>query len=98
MIITILPVIHHSVSWALSANYFGNSLISTLQETGEWNELGEMMASSGTRLQAAGAEGLMIASNTMHKLFGDVEAATDLPIIHIADATIDAIKKQNIIF
>ncbi|WP_198332700.1 aspartate/glutamate racemase family protein [Psychrobacter aquimaris] len=77
----------HSVEFAL---------INELQEQGRWEELGIMMASSGKRLQAAGAQGLMIASNTMHKLFDDVQSATDLPLIHIADATIDAIKTQNL--
>ncbi|KRU22516.1 aspartate/glutamate racemase family protein [Psychrobacter piscatorii] len=84
----------HSADLLIHSVDFGP--INTLQETGEWDELGAMMASSGKRLQAAGAQGLLIATNTMHKLFGDVEAATDLPIIHIADATIDAIKVQNI--
>ena len=84
----------HSADLLIHSVDFGP--INTLQETGEWDELGAMMASSGKRLQAAGAKGLLIATNTMHKLFGDVEAATDLPLIHIADATIDAIKVQNI--
>lgn len=84
----------HSADLLIHSVDFGP--INTLQETGEWDELGAMMASSGKRLQAAGAKGLLIATNTMHKLFGDVEAATDLPIIHIADATIDAIKAQNL--
>ncbi len=84
----------HSADLLIHSVDFGP--IKTLQETGEWDELGAMMASSGKRLQAAGAKGLLIATNTMHKLFGDVEAATDLPIIHIADATIDAIKAQNL--
>ena len=84
----------HSADLLIHSVDFGP--INTLQETGEWNELGAMIASSGKRLQAAGAQGIMIASNTMHKLFGDVEAATDLPLIHITDATIDAIKVQNL--
>ena len=84
----------HSADLLIHSVDFGP--INTLQETGEWDKLGVMMASSGKRLQAAGAQGLLIATNTMHKLFGDVEAATDLPLIHIADATIDAIKVQNI--
>ena len=54
------------------------------------------MASSAQRLQAAGVQGIMIASNTMHKLVDDVRTATDLPLTHIADATTDAIKKQNL--
>ena len=77
----------HSVDFAL---------INTLQEQGRWDELGVIMASSAQRLQAAGVQGIMIASNTMHKLVDDVRSATDLPLTHIADATTDAIKKQNL--
>ena len=84
----------HSADLLIHSVDFGP--INTLQETGRWEALGETMASSGTRLQAAGAQGIMIASNTMHKLFDDVQSATDLPLIHIADATIDAIKAQNL--
>lgn len=84
----------HSADLLIHSVDFGP--INTLQETGEWEALGEMMASSGKRLQAGGAQGLLIATNTMHKLFDDVKSATDLPLIHIADATIDAIKKQNL--
>jgi len=77
----------HSVDFAL---------INELQEQGQWDELGVLMASSAQRLQAAGVQVIMIASNTMHKLFDNVEAVTALPLIHIVDATIDAIKKQNL--
>ena len=84
----------HSADLLIHSVDFGP--INTLQETGEWDELGVMMASSGKRLQAAGAQGLLIATNTMHKLFDNVQSATDLPLIHIADATIDAIKVQSI--
>lgn len=70
--------------------------IGALQAQGAWAELGVMMANSGERLQAAGAQGLLIATNTMHKVVSDVEAATDLPIIHIADATAEAIKQQGL--
>ena len=84
----------HSADLLIHSVDFGP--INTLQETGEWDELGVMMASSAKRLQAAGAKGLLIATNTMHKLFDNVQSATDLPLIHIADATIDAIKVQSI--
>jgi len=70
--------------------------IGALQAQGAWDELGNIMASSGTRLQAAGAKGLLIATNTMHKVADDVQEATKLPIIHIADATANAIKEQNL--
>ncbi|WP_198334776.1 aspartate/glutamate racemase family protein [Psychrobacter namhaensis] len=70
--------------------------IGALQAQGAWDELGNIMASSGTRLQAAGAKGLLIATNTMHKVMDNVQEATNLPIIHIADATANAIKEQNL--
>ncbi len=70
--------------------------IGVLQAQGAWDELGIMMASSGKRLQAAGAQGLLIATNTMHKVVDEVQVATDLPIIHIAEATAQAINQQGL--
>lgn len=71
-------------------------LINELQEQGDWDKLGVLMANSAKRLQAAGAQGLMIASNTMHKLYDDVKSVTHLPTIHIADTTINVIKQQGL--
>ncbi|WP_182405755.1 aspartate/glutamate racemase family protein [Psychrobacter sp. GP33] len=70
--------------------------IATLQAQGEWEELGDIMASSGKRLQAGGADAVLIATNTMHKVAEQVQAATNLPLIHIADVTADAIKQQGL--
>ncbi|WP_201629527.1 aspartate/glutamate racemase family protein [Psychrobacter maritimus] len=70
--------------------------IGELQAQGAWDEMGEILAHSGKRLQAAGAQGLLIATNTMHKVIDDVQAATNLPIIHIADATAKAIQAQGL--
>ena len=70
--------------------------IGELQVQGAWDEMGAMMASSGKRLQAAGAQGLMIAANTMHKVADDVQVATGLPLIHIADVTAQAVNKQGL--
>ena len=70
--------------------------IGELQAQGKWEELGDVMVNSGKRLQAAGAQGLLIATNTMHKVSEQVQAATNLPLIHIADATADAIKQQGL--
>ncbi len=58
--------------------------------------MGAILANSGKRLQASGAQGLLIATNTMHKVIDDVQAATNLPIIHIADATAKAIQAQGL--
>ena len=70
--------------------------IEALQAQGAWDEMGKVLANSGKRLQAAGAQGLLIATNTMHKVVDDVQAATNLPIIHIADVTAAAIKEQGL--
>ena len=70
--------------------------IGELQAQGAWAEMGKIMASSGKRLQAAGAQGLLIATNTMHKVADDVTTATGLPLIHIADATAAAINQQGL--
>ncbi|WAI89049.1 Putative racemase YgeA [Psychrobacter sp. SC65A.3] len=70
--------------------------IGELQAQGQWEELGDVMVNSGKRLQAAGAQGLLIATNTMHKVAEQVQAATNLPLIHIADTTADAIKQQGL--
>lgn len=70
--------------------------IGELQAQGAWNEMGEILANSGKRLQVAGAKGLLIATNTMHKVVNEVQLATGLPIIHIADATAIAIKKKGL--
>ena len=69
--------------------------IGELQAQGKWEELGAIMVNSGKRLQAAGAQGLLIATNTMHKVAEQVQAATNLPLIHIADTTANAIKQQG---
>ena len=69
--------------------------IEALQAKGVWDEMGAILANSGKRLKAAGAQGLLIATNTMHKVIDDVQAATNLPIIHIADVTAKAIKQQG---
>jgi len=57
--------------------------------------MGRLMGEWARRLEAAGAEGLVICTNTMHRLAGDVEKAISIPLIHIADATAAAVKKAG---
>ena len=70
--------------------------IATLQAQGKWEELGDIMVNSGKRLKAGAVDGILIATNTMHKVAEQVQAATSLPLIHIADATANAIKQQGL--
>lgn len=66
------------------------------QQSGRWDQLGQMLAAAAQGLEGAGAGLLLICANTMHKVAGAVQAATTLPLIHIADATADALLAQNI--
>ena len=61
--------------------------IEALQEAGDWEAATARMIGAAERLQRAGAECLVICSNTMHRMADDVAAAVDMPLIHIADAT-----------
>lgn len=61
--------------------------IEAMQRAGEWEAAGEVLAAAAVSLQAAGAQALLICANTMHLVAPQVEAATQIPLLHIADAT-----------
>ncbi|WP_417862333.1 aspartate/glutamate racemase family protein [Vreelandella venusta] len=61
--------------------------IETLQQQGDWQTAGQLLASAAKRIEAAGAECLLLATNTMHNVAPAIEAAIQIPFLHIADAT-----------
>lgn len=61
--------------------------VEALQATGRWDDAGELLAGAASRLRSAGAEGLLLCTNTMHRVADAIEAAVDVPLLHIADAT-----------
>lgn len=61
--------------------------IAQMQAAGQWEQAGARLAEVARRLEAAGAEVLVLATNTMHKVAATIEAATSIPLLHIADAT-----------
>ena len=65
--------------------------IEALQRAGDWDEAGRVLADAARALRAGGAELIVICTNTMHRVADTVEAASGLPLLHIADATADAI-------
>jgi aspartate racemase len=67
-----------------------------MQERGEWAALGVLLAEAARRMADAGAEGLVICANTMHRLADDVTAAVRIPLIHIADAAAAAVKRSGL--
>ena len=83
----------HSAELVLYSLDFG--VIEKLQHDGDWDGIGDIMADAGQKLSAAGADAILIATNTMHKRADDVAVASGLPILHIADATGQAIQSQG---
>ncbi len=75
----------HSARCLLYSFDFGE--IEALQAAGDWDGASERMVDAARRLQSAGADCIVICSNTMHLMADAVEAAAALPLIHIADAT-----------
>lgn len=69
--------------------------IEACQSSGDWQQAGEILAQAATGLQRAGAQGIVLCTNTMHKVAGAIETACDVPFLHIADATGRAISQQN---
>jgi aspartate racemase len=70
--------------------------INQLQDRGEWDEIASMFVDTIKRLQASGAQGIVFCSNTSHKIYDKVAASTEIPILHIGDATGLAIQKQRL--
>ena len=70
--------------------------IEQLQKSGEWESSGEILADAAKKIESAGADFLLICTNTMHKVAQQIEAAIQIPLIHIADATAEELIKNNI--
>ena len=70
--------------------------VAALQEKGDWQTLGVMFADIARRLEGAGAEAIIIAANTMHKVADEVTAAVTIPLLHIADITAAAIRRTGL--
>ena len=70
--------------------------IEELQRKGEWDKAGEILSKAAQQIEAAGADFLLICTNTMHKVAPQIESAIDIPLLHIADATAYEIKKHGI--
>ena len=62
-----------------------------LQTAGDWNTIGQILSDTALRLQIAGAEGILIATNSMHEVADRVEGTIIVPFLHIADAVGEAI-------
>lgn len=69
--------------------------IERLQQSGDWDAAGAVLADAARALEAAGADFIVLCTNTMHKVAASIEAAVAIPLLHIADATAAAIKQAG---
>jgi aspartate racemase len=80
----------HSAKVALVSVDFHD--VERLQRAGDWDAAGALLAGAARSLQAAGADFIVLCTNTMHKVAPAIEAAVGIPLLHIADPTAAAIK------
>lgn len=70
--------------------------IEKLQQADDWDGAAEILCDAARRIQSAGADFLLIGTNTMHKVAPQIEQAVPIPLLHIADATADALAEDDI--
>lgn len=80
---------HHSAKIILWSVDFAE--FCALKERGDWATQSRLLCDAAAKLEAAGADFLVLATNTMHKMAADIVAATSIPFLHIADATAAAV-------
>ena len=71
--------------------------IEALQVAGRWDEAGTVLADRAEALEAAGAELIVLCTNTMHLVIGQIEQRVSVPVLHIADAVAAPIRKAGLI-
>ena len=70
--------------------------IEEMQKNNQWEELTDVMVNAAVQLASGGADFIVIATNTMHKMYEAIQDAVNIPVLHIADATAFRIKERNI--
>jgi len=70
--------------------------VERLQHAGDWEAAGELLAGAARSLEAAGADFVVVCTNTMHKVADAIEAAVGIPLLHIADPTAEAIRAAGL--
>lgn len=84
----------HSADLVVRSYDFG--AVEALQEAGNWEAAGTLLADDARRLQDAGADLVILCTNTMHLVAPAIEAAINVPFLHLADATAEAVKAAGV--
>ena len=72
------------------------ALIEGMQAAGDWDTAGDLLAADAAMLERAGAELILLCTNTMHYLADRIEDAIGVPFLHLADATADAVRREGL--
>jgi len=70
--------------------------IEKLQHDGDWEAAAQILVDAAYRIEAGGADFFLIGTNTMHRVADVVNAAVDIPLLHIADATAQVLKQEGV--
>ncbi len=70
--------------------------VEELQRLGQWMAAAELLGNAAQQLERAGANMVLICTNTMHKVADEIQAHIGIPLLHIADATADAVKQAGL--
>jgi aspartate racemase len=84
----------HSARCLMWSMDFGE--IERLQHAGDWAALTRLMIEAARRLEAGGADFVVVCTNTMHRMAEAIEAAIGIPLLHIADPTAEAIRRAGV--
>ena len=85
---------HHNAKILMSSVDFGTFV--ELKEAGDWQTQGELIVAEAVRLDKAGADFIILATNTMHMFAPEIEAAISIPFVHLADATGAQIRQKGL--
>ncbi|HEX7716515.1 MAG TPA: aspartate/glutamate racemase family protein, partial [Marmoricola sp.] len=72
------------------------AVVEDLQARGAWDEAGELLAREAAALEGAGAEGLVLCTNTMHKVADTITAAVSVPLLNVVDVTADSVRAAGV--
>lgn len=70
--------------------------IEWLQDNGRWDAVTSILTEAAGELEGAGADFIVMASNTVHKVYDEVAASVRVPVLHIADSTVDGVRRAGV--
>lgn len=84
----------HSAKTVMASVEFAE--VTALQEDERWDEVAEILATAARGVESAGADFLMLCTTTFHRVAEQVEAAIDIPLLHLADVVAEQVKAQGV--